>query len=345
MSFTQLKKAFEMVLEADHTFTQENSCFILRAENKVYMVPIRSCDPLEWASSVIMDLEPYLPEWVEMEERWGIQDISPVGEPGYDEDIIIIGEWYDRQNGSKDKRDYLAFQLDLLRIAHAHDTTPENVLLEFEDEWASCMGCYKRFRTEGDCASWKSSAIVTDCSYMCHECHAEDPEQLFEFLTNNPTQILTFDWDLTEHGWVCTNKSLDFSHTYHWGHHDGMNDDSSKILADLRSKGFPRVMFSLVRASQFYYEFAAWVRKEDVLSYRDGLPVTGIGLEPADERYLKVIYDDGSHVTMTADLFMDDCDQPHEVMHLAEGENGVFIECGKPVKVIRITHDCYLKHA
>ncbi|ATO48619.1 hypothetical protein BrL25_05500 [Brevibacillus laterosporus DSM 25] len=50
-------------------------------------------------------------------------------------------------------------------------------------------------------------------------------------------------------------------HSYQLGLHQGMNDKPYEILADLQSKNFTEVVFSLDSQNLFYAEFSAWVRE------------------------------------------------------------------------------------
>jgi hypothetical protein len=179
-------------------------------------------------------------------------------EPGYDGEVIATGNWnnVDVYNAKTLTRD------DVSNLPSRVSAILEKlgVSIEWSDEWVACGDCGKLVRTSPDSYSWTPSyAIVNDCELLCHECIESDPSDYLESLENNPSAAMTLDIDPTDHGYVRMNE-----HEYENGFFEGQNDSPKKILVELESKGYQRVLFNISEASQFYMKFDVYVHESDI---------------------------------------------------------------------------------
>jgi len=176
-------------------------------------------------------------------------------EPGYslkaDSPGIVFGDWntlyYDAPAEIK-RRDPVGRLARILeRLGYE---------LEWEDEWSSCPDCGKAFRTSPDSYSWTQHYVwLGDCEMICLDCL--DHASYLETLEDNPRKCVPPDIDPAEHGYVKYNG------TYENGWHPGQDDDPKKIIAELHSQGFKRVVFRHSANSQFYIEFEAYYKPEE----------------------------------------------------------------------------------
>lgn len=130
--------------------------------------------------------------------------------------------------------------------------------VEWSDEWSICE-CGKAIRTEADSYSWTPSyAIIGECSIVCHECLADDPNALIEEYLNDSDKALTpelFDAiDLRSAGFEPYNDDA-----YENGFFPGQNDTPADIVKNLP----PNVgdwIFVIDSVRQFDMRFSLWVR-------------------------------------------------------------------------------------
>lgn len=196
-----------------------------------------------------------------------------MGEPGYDYDWIFLGDWWIRSDsGLNDYRDTPKFIVDVER---ARDTA--RWVFEFDDEWSACMSCNKIYRSTHDSYSWKSQCAFTHTDeWVCQECLNEHPEtakEFLQFLENEPSKCLLFDWDLEDYGYV------QFNGRYQNGLHRHMNDDPNQIMKHLHHNGFDHVLFKVPSVSQFYVNFETYVRKSEVSLWYNNQPIQGTGVK------------------------------------------------------------------
>lgn len=130
--------------------------------------------------------------------------------------------------------------------------------IEWSDEWTNCDECSKLVRTSADSYSWRRSYFVDEegCSITCHECVKEDPENYIEYLKGSPDRAMTFDIDLSEHGY----EKLD--EEFERGFHPGQAADPHKIAKALREQGIEDYIFELDEARQFDVTFSVWIPED-----------------------------------------------------------------------------------
>jgi len=192
--------------------------------------------------------------------RSRIEEISwadSYAEPGYKTEVgIVFGNWNTVDEYDKVMKDRIDLPMGDLpkRLAEIFEKLGFEV--EWSDEWSVCSDCGKAFRTSGDWYFWKPSyAIINDYELLCKECIEESPETYLVELTNDPKRCMTFDIDLSKHGFELFNDK-----PYESGWLPWQTDNPQETLKELNAKGFD-VIFVLDENSQFYSTWSAWVKK------------------------------------------------------------------------------------
>jgi hypothetical protein len=173
-------------------------------------------------------------------------------EPGYSSDsgFVVTGNWTDVWRSHEKVSELPGRLFDIFEKM--------GVAGEWGDEWSSCYGCYKLVRTSGDSYSWKPHyAIVGGSELLCQECIKENPEDYLEDLIGNGESCVTFDLDLTAHGYLQLNED-----SYESGWHPGQNDNPREVAKKLREHGVDRFIFKLDENSQFYSKWSVYVWSE-----------------------------------------------------------------------------------
>lgn len=165
-------------------------------------------------------------------------------EPGYTAEecegapLIAIGDW------NRSKR--LAKTLERMGFE-----------LEWSDEWSECSGCYKVFRTQGDCYTWKPSYAWVYGEPYCHECLMEDPAAYLEGLQDNPDTCCVLDISPEDHGYKKVGAEEYESGWY------GREADPHEIFKALSKEGHRGIVFVLERNEQFRSTFTAWALDDE----------------------------------------------------------------------------------
>ncbi len=184
----------------------------------------------------------------------GFQLHEEYAEPGYenpDSQLIATGNW-NSQGGHNGK----PVDNTMPRIAAILEKLGAE--LEWEDEWCSCEGCRKLFRTSPSSYSWKCSYWDSNgCGLYCHECVKEGPKGYLEHLEGNAGAANTLDLDLGEHEY----REVDAE--FENGLHGGQDDDPKVIAESLRKLGVKRFIFEIDSVGQFDLSFSVWVHKSE----------------------------------------------------------------------------------
>lgn len=211
----------------------------------------------EIIGKAMLKLKDGSPEWERMNEI----TIAPgYCEPGYNErGAVVFGNWnpvcgFDvpREVQAKDPIKVLA---DRLEKGGAH--------LEWSDEWATCSDCGKAFRTSPDSYGWQQSFAVVNDEMVCAECIKKDPADYLESLEGNCKTALTFDLDISKHGYTLLQDKFDH------GFHRGQDADPKLIAKELESKGVKRYLFKLDSTGQFDFRFSVWVHDDEIEKAKD----------------------------------------------------------------------------
>ena len=223
----------------------------------------------------------------------GFQTYPGYAEPGYDEDCqVATGNW----NSSRETRrrwpnKFPDFLTPPKVGADAVDEYTDNTMpriaaileklwvkMEWEDEWASCDGCYKLVRTQPDSYSWTPSYWMDDCGLYCEACVLDDPEGYLKYLDGNPEVANTLNLDLEPHGY--RKIDADFEN----GLYGGQSDDPEVIADSLRELGVERFIFDIDGVGQFDCDFSVWVHEsewEKTVSWLDPTEIESKGADPA----------------------------------------------------------------
>lgn len=349
MTLQELAKLIESTSDESFSLTLNSDKVRFTCPTSKLMCKVEDISE-DFAFECAMALEPEI-DHDQFRERWDSymwMDME-MGEPGYDYDCVIIGDWWLRENEElTDVTTTFKFQVDLKRL---YGDKSERVLIDWSENWQSCQSCYKAYRTTQDCYTWKSKMDHMEewDSYVCESCIREDKAEL-EYLKqfhNDATKATKFDWDLEELGYVKYNG------TYQNGFHEHMTDDPRKIFKFLQEKlAFPTILFRIGHVSQFYIEFETWVPKHTVALWNmKDEPSHGVGLIPASERYIKVVRDECVNFQTIEewcedmDLWSDEGGDFYAVlMTLEEGESVSVDEDEDIVMFTRVTSECYNKH-
>jgi len=140
----------------------------------------------------------------DMEVNW----YEGYAEPGYDDPEfgVLTGNWNDKTRWNPKTKTSELIDSTPSRVAALFEKFG-GVELEWEDEWYGCEDCNKLIRTSADSMCWRPSyAFVGDCTILCADCLARDPEDLLESLagTDKPLEIGSID--LEEHGWLLVDE-------------------------------------------------------------------------------------------------------------------------------------------
>lgn len=187
--------------------------------------------------------------------------ISERGED--DETLWVLGNWNPTRFPYGDDKPLTRDENLGPRLANALETYCDDIELHWLDEWLECEDCYKIFRSQPDSYLWKMFGIVTeDGTYLCANCLTWD--DLEDDYVNEPTKALTFDIDLSEHGFSLFVESGDTrgykQGTYESGFHPGQDDKPKDVLARAFAQGWSEGVFVVPNVGQFDLEFQLWVR-------------------------------------------------------------------------------------
>lgn len=157
------------------------------------------------------------------------------GEPGYSNPrkMILFSNWnlFPRQ------------ACDLLESAGYE--------LEWEDEWSTCDGCNKAFRTSADSYSWQPSMMYDNGGYYCADCLGDDDEILSDYIDNPRRAVNLEGLDLRKFGYV----EIECGFSAGWS---TCSDNPEKIMADCHARGYRNVLFQISDQSQFECGFCVW---------------------------------------------------------------------------------------
>lgn len=138
----------------------------------------------------------------------------------------------------------------------------------FDDEYDTCSNCYEVVRTSPTSYGWKPD-YVRHPEYgeiSCEKCLMADPEwYIDDVLINNSdaanTVIDTAVFrDMGFERFYDIRGNCDFE----TGWHRGQDASPEEIRKEAQEAGYTEVVFNIVRNSQFYLTWEAWVRgKED----------------------------------------------------------------------------------
>lgn len=189
-----------------------------------------------------------------------------ISEPGYgdDETLWVLGNWNPKRfpmgndpplTNAENIGPRLFDALEKYADAECH----------WLDEWYRC-DCGKIFRSTADSYSWRMYGIVTeDGMVLCADCLEWDDIEID--YVNVPMRALTFDIDLSEHGFTLFVESGDArgykQGTYESGFHPGQNDKPEDVLARAHSEGWQEGVFTIPSVGQFDLEFQLWVRNPE----------------------------------------------------------------------------------
>jgi hypothetical protein len=130
--------------------------------------------------------------------------------------------------------------------------------LEWEDEWYTCSGCGKAFRTSPDSYGWQPSYadLSEHGELLCFDC--VDPEEYLESLEDNPRRALNLpEIDPANHGYVRLNEN-EFENGWY-----GIEDDPQAIYKKVTQAGHKRILFQISGVGQFSINFNVWKKQED----------------------------------------------------------------------------------
>ena len=129
--------------------------------------------------------------------------------------------------------------------------------LAWLDEWAVCADCDKAFRTQPDSYSWKmhGAFLEDDCSMVCGDCLAENPEWITDELMNDPRRALTMDGiDLAAEGWHMVPGDAWRTGWY------GQEDKPEEVVAQYVPEGYDYI-FVVDEVGQFECAWRMWLRE------------------------------------------------------------------------------------
>jgi hypothetical protein len=178
-------------------------------------------------------------------------------EPGYADNPVVLGNWnnkkvYDRETGQSRVVDST-----MPRLAKLFEKLGYEV--EWEDEWGICDECGKAYRTQPDSYSWKRYHWDSPAGYSyCGDCIKRDPTDYLEWLNGNSNAAMTFDIDLSEHGYKNYNHYI-----YETGFHSGQNSNPKAVAKELRDKGITDFIFVIDSNGQFGCDWDCWIRKPE----------------------------------------------------------------------------------
>jgi len=129
--------------------------------------------------------------------------------------------------------------------------------IEWFDEWQTCDDCNGAFRKSPDSHGWTMyGAFIEDSTYgqfdICGNCIKKDPTIYLNTIRNKETHAVTFDLDLTEHGYV---KVGDFE----YGVQGGQKSSPTAIAELMRNSEVSDFLFSVSSQGQFSMKFALYV--------------------------------------------------------------------------------------
>jgi hypothetical protein len=192
-------------------------------------------------------------------ENWA----ADYAEPGYHtpEKGILFGNWNTRTRWNKETNTSEVIDKRPARFAAIAEHIGYE--LEWSDEWSTCEDCGKAVRTSADSYSWTPSyAIVNECTILCADCLANDPQDYLDELNGNDQACLTVDMhahiDLSAYGYHKFNADR-----YESGFHPGQTDNPREIAKQLRKQGIEDFIFVQAEQSQFYIKFDVYVKESN----------------------------------------------------------------------------------
>ena len=191
-------------------------------------------------------------------ERMGydISFASGCVEPGYGDKPIVLGNWNDRTEYNQKTNERKVVHKTMPRLAKLFEKLGYEV--EWEDEWGVCVECGKAFRTQPNSYSWKSYYWQSECECVCGDCVKRDPTDYLEWLNGHSNRALTFDIDLSEHGYEKYNHD-----NYETGFHPGQNSNPKAVAKELRDKGITDYIFVIDSVGQFNCDWDCWLKKAE----------------------------------------------------------------------------------
>lgn len=159
-------------------------------------------------------------------------------EPGHEDKPVVLANW----NHVPDK---------LFDSLENHGFS-----CEWEDEWITCKGCGKAFRTSPSSYAWEMFGYIGDGFALCGNCI--DWDEYLKTLENEPRKAVTcslfyeFESEITSRYTLIQNE-------YENGFHPGQNDNPAKILEILLNQDESgRYLFVIDGQGQFDIEFSAY---------------------------------------------------------------------------------------
>ncbi len=195
---------------------------------------------------------------------WRLEEINLVigyAEPGYGctDSIIAFGNWNPiggfsddgPEEGSTDIRDLPRRVGDLLEKA--------GVSIKWNDEWATCGGCYKAVRTQADSYGWTRSYTESeDGDISCEDCTLEDPTEYLEGLEGDSNKAITLAIDPTAHGYLLIPEQFEN------GLYGGQSASPNLIAEGLEEMDITRYVFNIDSVGQFDAKFSVYVHEDDI---------------------------------------------------------------------------------
>lgn len=140
--------------------------------------------------------------------------------------------------------------------------------IEWSDEWSTCGDCNNAFRTSPDHYGWKPHYAIIQGEYVCADCIQEDPDDYLQSLEGDPTKGVTFDLDLSEHGYInlidaASDRGVE-QDTFESGLYGGQDASPDKIAEALQNAGIQSFVFRLDSTSQFDLRFSVWIGLQDM---------------------------------------------------------------------------------
>ena len=191
----------------------------------------------------------------DMQFYTGRDDNGAYVEPGYDAEIVIVGNYNDVRGRYAEGHPVLdAAPGQFARIAERiADRAGFRLVTEWLDEWTTCDDCGRLVRTSGDCYEWTRSYWCSDDGgIQCCECTADDPSWYLEWLQGDSDRAETFGTDLAKLGYVKVQDGEN-------GLHDGQADSPSAIAEALRAQGTHDFVFKIDGVGQFDCNFSVWI--------------------------------------------------------------------------------------
>lgn len=189
-----------------------------------------------------------------------------VAEMGYDDKVMIAGDWnigapWVKKNG----RDLN--QLNMERIGDYLEKEC-GVEIEWSDEWTNCSHCYKAVRTSPNCYGWEASYVwVSDGEILCHECVENNQEwldEIIEWYANDHRKVVLswFYKYLEQEEFICYSPD-EYCQIFETGLHPGQNDDPEKIAQDIE-ENLPEYdyIFKIDGVGQFDVSWSVFLRKQ-----------------------------------------------------------------------------------